>query len=91
MTLASTPLIGARVLSAWDETPTLRALRLQLGPEAARAHRRPGQVVKLHSDAGEAYFALASAPDPAGVVDLLVKRGGRVAALLVEDKTFPLG
>ena len=79
MTLASAPLLGARVLAAWDETSTLRALRLQLPPEAARAHERPGQVVKLHTAAGEAYFALASAPDPAGVVDLLVKRGGRVA------------
>jgi len=79
VTLASTPLVGARVLSAWDETPTLRALRLQFPPAAARAHERPGQVVKLHSTAGEAYFALASAPDPAGLVDLLVKRGGRVA------------
>lgn len=79
MTLTSAPLIGARVLAAWDETPALRALRLQLPPEAARAHERPGQVVKLHTAAGEAYFALASAPDPAGMVDLLVKRGGRVA------------
>ncbi|HEX8910400.1 MAG TPA: oxidoreductase [Anaeromyxobacteraceae bacterium] len=79
MTLAPTPLAPARVIDAWDETPALRALRLQLVPEAARAHERPGQVVKLHTAAGEAYFALASAPDPAGVVDLLVKRGGRVA------------
>lgn len=79
MTLASAPLVGARILDAWDETAALRAVRLQLPGEAARAHERPGQVVKVHTGAGEAYFALASAPDPAGAVDLLVKRGGRVA------------
>jgi sulfhydrogenase subunit gamma (sulfur reductase) len=79
VTLASAPLVASRVLSAWDETPALRALRFQLPPGAARAHERPGQVVKLHTASGEAYFALASAPDPADVVELLVKRGGRVA------------
>jgi sulfhydrogenase subunit gamma (sulfur reductase) len=79
VTLAPAPLAPAGVVDAWDETPALRGLRLQLAPEAARAHQRPGQVVKVHTAAGEAYFALASAPDPAGVVDLLVKRGGRVA------------
>ena len=79
MTLAATPLAPTRVVAAWDETPTLRALRLQLAPGQARAHERPGQVVKLHTPAGEAYFAVASAPSAAGVIDLLVKRGGRVS------------
>jgi NAD(P)H-flavin reductase len=79
VTLASAPLFASRVLSAWDETPSLRSLRLQLPRGAARAHERPGQVVKLHTASGEAYFALASAPDPAGLIELLVKRGGRVA------------
>lgn len=79
MTLASAPLVHARVLDAWDETSTQRAVRLQLPPEATGAHRAPGQVLKLHTGSGEAYFALASAPDPRGVIDLLVKRGGRVA------------
>ncbi|HEX9289864.1 MAG TPA: FAD-binding oxidoreductase [Anaeromyxobacteraceae bacterium] len=79
MTLAATPLTTARVVAAWDETSSLRAIRLALGPEASRAHERPGQVVKVHTGAGEAYFALASSPSAEGGVDLLVKRGGRVA------------
>jgi NAD(P)H-flavin reductase len=79
VTFAAAPLAAARVLGAWDETPTLRALRLELPPRLAGAHERPGQVVKLHTGAGEAYFALATAPSPDGVMELLVKRGGRVA------------
>jgi len=67
------------VLAAWDETPSLRALRLQLPPVLAARHERPGQVVKAHAGPGEAYFALASAPTADGSVDLLVKRGGPVA------------
>lgn len=77
--LSATPHGRARVLSAGDETPALRAVRLELPPELAAAHQRPGQVVKLRTPAGEGYFALASAPAPAGQVDLLVKRGGKVA------------
>lgn len=87
MTLAPAPLVRARVVAAWDETPVLRAVRLQLPPDAARAHQRPGQLVKLGTSAGEAYFALASAPDPAGLADLLVKRGGRVADTAVACAT----
>ncbi len=66
------------VAAAWDETPTLRALRVALGPLAPE-HVLPGQVVKVRAPAGEAYFALASAPSPDGMADLLVKRGGRIA------------
>lgn len=66
------------VLAAWDETSTLRALRVGLGPLAA-SHSIPGQVVKLRAPSGEAYFALASAPSPDGTVDLLIKRGGKIA------------
>jgi sulfhydrogenase subunit gamma (sulfur reductase) len=66
------------VLSSWDETPTLRALRVALGP-LARSHGAPGQVVKIRAPSGEAYFALASAPSADGSADLLVKRGGRIA------------
>jgi NAD(P)H-flavin reductase len=66
------------VVAAWDETPTLRALRVALGP-LAPAHVLPGQVVKVRAPSGEAYFALASAPAPDGMADLLVKRGGRIA------------
>jgi NAD(P)H-flavin reductase len=79
VTLAATPLASSRVVASWDETPSLRAVRLQLAGEQARAHERPGQVVKLHTRVGEAYFAIASAPSATGVIDLLVKRGGRVA------------
>jgi sulfhydrogenase subunit gamma (sulfur reductase) len=73
------PLAPTRVLAAWDETSAFRVVRLQLPAAHAAAHRRPGQVVKVHSGVGDAYFALASAPSPAGVADLLVKRGGKVA------------
>ncbi|MGA8891172.1 MAG: oxidoreductase [Anaeromyxobacteraceae bacterium] len=66
------------VAAAWDETPTLRALRVALGPLAPE-HVLPGQVVKVRAPSGEAYFALASAPAPDGHADLLVKRGGRIA------------
>jgi NAD(P)H-flavin reductase len=69
---------AATILGAWDETPSLRAVRVALGPLAA-SHRVPGQVVKVRAPAGEAYLALASAPAPDGTVDLLVKRGGKVA------------
>jgi NAD(P)H-flavin reductase len=71
------------VLDAWDETATFRGVRLAFPPELAREHVRPGQVVKVRTAAGEAFFALASAPDPGAVAELLVKRGGRVADALV--------
>jgi len=79
VTLAAAPLAVARVLDAWDETPSLRGLRFELPPSFAAAHERPGQILKLHTGLGEAYFALATAPSPRGLAELLVKRGGRVA------------
>jgi sulfhydrogenase subunit gamma (sulfur reductase) len=66
------------VADAWDETGTLRALRLQLPAAVASLHQRPGQVVKVKVAPGEAYFALATAPAAGGLVELLVKRGGPV-------------
>jgi NAD(P)H-flavin reductase len=72
------------VLDAWDETAAFRGVRLALPPALARAHERPGQVVKARTDAGEAFFALASAPDPGATAELLVKRGGKVADALVQ-------
>jgi NAD(P)H-flavin reductase len=84
VTFAAAPLAEASVLDAWDETPAFRAVRLALLPELARAHERPGQVVKLHTGSGEAFFALASAPSPDGVVELLVTRGGRVADAAID-------
>jgi NAD(P)H-flavin reductase len=71
------------VLDAWDETATFRGVRLALPPALARAHERPGQVVKARTKAGEAFFALASAPHPGATAELLVKRGGKVADALV--------
>jgi NAD(P)H-flavin reductase len=70
---------AARVLEAWDETPSLRAVRAAVSPAWASAHERSGQVVKLRSAGHELYLALASAPSRDGAVDLLVKRGGHLA------------
>ncbi len=69
----------APVLAAWDETEALRGLRLRLPAPLAAAHRRPGQLVKIKAEVGEGFFALASAPSADRAVDLLVKRGGKVA------------
>lgn len=85
VTLAAAPFAAARVLGAWDETPSLRAIRLALPPGLSAAHERPGQVVKASTPAGEAYFALASAPSSDGTAELLVKRGGRVADAAVAE------
>jgi sulfhydrogenase subunit gamma (sulfur reductase) len=67
------------VLAAWDETAAFRGVRLALPPALAEAHVRPGQVVKVHTEHGEGFFALATAPGEAGIEDLLLKRGGKVA------------
>jgi sulfhydrogenase subunit gamma (sulfur reductase) len=69
----------AAVVSAWDETPALRALQLQLPPVLSARHERAGQVIKVKGSTGEGFFALASAPAAHGRVDLLLKRGGKVA------------
>ena len=66
------------VLDAWDETAALRAVRVDLGVLAGE-HRLPGQVVKIRTRAGEAYFALSSGPAADRRADLLLKRGGRIA------------
>jgi NAD(P)H-flavin reductase len=83
----------AHVREAWDETEAFRGIRVDLPPALAHAHLRPGQVVKARSAAGEAFFALSNAPDPGGVGELLVKRGGKVADALVAAATpgAPLG
>jgi NAD(P)H-flavin reductase len=73
------PFVPVPVLEAWDETPALRGLRVDLGP-LRDLHRVPGQVVKLRTPSGaEGYFALASAPSESGRAELLIKRGGAVA------------
>ncbi len=71
------------VTAAWDETDAFRGLRVALPPDVAASHVLPGQVVKIHTAGGEGFFALASAPDPGGSADLLVKRGGRIADAVV--------
>jgi sulfhydrogenase subunit gamma (sulfur reductase) len=85
---------SATVLDAWDETAAFRGIRLALPPALARAHERPGQLVKVRTEAGEAFFALSSAPDPGATAELLVKRGGPVADALVRaavpGRTIPL-
>jgi NAD(P)H-flavin reductase len=72
------------VLEAWDETPAFRGVRVALPPAVARAHELPGQVVKARTPLGEAFYALASAPDPGGTAELLVKRGHKVSDALVQ-------
>jgi NAD(P)H-flavin reductase len=69
----------AGVIDAWDETAALRAIRLRLPPELQASHITPGQVVKVRAPTGEGFFALATAPTLDGRVELLVKRGGKVA------------
>jgi len=75
-----------RVLGSWDETSSLRAIRVALGPLAS-SHAAPGQVVKVRTASGEAYFALASAPAPDGTAELLVKRGGKIADEVITSAT----
>jgi sulfhydrogenase subunit gamma (sulfur reductase) len=75
--LGPTSIAPAPVLAAWDETEAFRGIRLALPPALSRAHLRPGQVVKVRTEAGEGFFALASAPAGNGDAELLVKRGGR--------------
>jgi NAD(P)H-flavin reductase len=71
------------VADAWDETASLRAIRLQLPQPLAAQHAVAGQVVKVKAGPGEGYFALSSAPDPGGRAELLLKRGHPVADAVV--------
>jgi sulfhydrogenase subunit gamma (sulfur reductase) len=76
--LGPTTFHPAPVVEAWDETAAFRAVRLAFPAPLASAHARPGQVVKVRTPPGEAFFALASAPGRE-TADLLVKRGGKIA------------
>ncbi len=69
----------APVVESWDETSEFRGIRLALPPGLARSHARPGQILEVATAAGRAFFALASAPNPGGPAELLVKRGGPIA------------
>jgi NAD(P)H-flavin reductase len=79
VTLAAIPHAEVRVLDSWDETRGLRGIRLTMPFTFARAHERPGQVVKVATPVGEGFFALASAPAVEPRADLLLKRGHPVA------------
>src|SRR5581483_7909883 len=86
-TAAETAFAAAAILDAWDETPSLRAIRLDLGGERAARYATPGQVLKLRSGGGESYFALASGPRAggAGHAEILIKRGAPLADALIAD------
>jgi len=82
--LGPADLTAVPVLDAWDETAAFRGVRVALPPSHARVHERPGQVVKVRTPVGEAFYALATAPDPGGAAELLVKRGHRVSDALAQ-------
>jgi ferredoxin-NADP reductase len=71
---------SAAVRHAWDETRELRGLKLEVPIELARAHVAPGQYMKLRTDAGEGFFALAA--PPGGGAEFLVKRGSALGDAL---------
>jgi NAD(P)H-flavin reductase len=75
------------VADAWDETESLRGMRLELGALSPR-HRRPGQLIKLRHDGHKhGYFALANAPRPDGAGELLLKRGTPLADAFIDAAT----
>ena len=64
-----------------------RSLRLAFGESAhAGSYKRPGQYVRVRIDDQEGFFAIASGPDRQDQVELLLKRGGKVADLLTAHK-----
>jgi len=88
-----------RVADAWDETETMRGVRLDFG-ELAREHTRPGQLVKLHAPGHKpGYFALGNAPRGDGTGELLLKRGTPLSDAVIDaaqpraivDATAPFG
>lgn len=87
MSIAATPHQLVQVIASWDETPSLRAVAVEMPPEYGWSHKKPGQVVKVRTPAGEGYFALASAPCMEPRAEILVKRGGRVADAAIEMGT----
>jgi len=91
---ATPEFLPATILDAHDETTHLRSLRIRFDARFAAAHATPGQILKVRvsarDDAGEAvdkaaYLALASAPRADGVAELLVRRGGAVADMLLGE------
>jgi sulfhydrogenase subunit gamma (sulfur reductase) len=83
VTIPATELMPVTVADAWDETGSLRAVRLDFGAHGS-SHTRPGQVVKLHVPGHkDAYFALANAPRADHTGELLLKRGHAMADALI--------
>jgi len=83
------PPFPLEVRAAWDETPTLRGLRLGGPWELGQQYQAPGQYLELwHKEAGSGYFALAAAPiveaspDGGAELELLVRRGPGLAGAL---------
>lgn len=88
---ASAGYFPLHVHAAWDETPTLRGLRLHGPAELLQQYRTPGQYLELvHADAGSGFFALAAAPRetegpaaaPLSELELLIRHGPGLAGVL---------
>jgi NAD(P)H-flavin reductase len=80
--MTSEPIFLSRpVVDAWDETPSLRGVAVELG-DFGPAHRVAGQVVRVRVESGTGYFALANAPS-GGRGELLIRRGAPVADELI--------
>jgi sulfhydrogenase subunit gamma (sulfur reductase) len=87
------------VADAWDETETLRGVRLDFDGLGG-AHTRPGQLVKLHAPGHKpGHFALANAPRGDNRGELLLKRGTPLSDAIIDvarphahiDATAPFG
>lgn len=69
-----------RVQAAWDETPSLRGVRLAVPAALSAAYTVPGQYLEVrHPRHGTGYFALTAAPQRQPVLELLVRRGSELA------------
>ena len=63
---------------AWDETPRLTGVVLEVSAETARAYERAGQFVEVElGDDEPATFAIASSPGEARALELLVGEPAR--------------
>ena len=74
------PFHQIRVAEAWDETDTMRAIRLDFAGLAS-AHTRPGQIVKLHAPGHRpGYFALAPVDRDLVNINFVVDKSAAAAA-----------
>jgi sulfhydrogenase subunit gamma (sulfur reductase) len=73
-----------RVREAWDETPSLRGLRLDSDAAFLELHRHPGQLVQVQAPGSRpGLFALANGPGSGRTAELLVRRGSAIADAIV--------